>query len=874
MKASTVTRALGTVAVLLVLALQPAAFSATANEDRAIAQQKAVIEEFDAARKEYLKTGDLAQFGSKLDQFVRELSTSLDEFNRAHNSAGAGLSLLKLAEIYRFQKNYPVAADYFLKAIGEARTAADPKTQALAFIGAGRCELEGTKDFSAAGAHFQEAAAVASTLTDRAPLFNALSYQAQVEVVKGNLIGAADFLARAFALAPQLQDQSLVIFAYLDRADVFVQMAEKSGATKAYSAQLESLQLAQADYEAALKLARQFEYTSISPTIEQFLREITVRRRMVETNINLSKMLARSSVFAPKKPSDVLANEQFVPDRVDLPPGLIALVQKGHILDGGDARSFVTRGLFHAAEGDADQALADYLKAVDALETDRRNLRDDQSREEFFNDKIAFYYPAISQLLQRKRFAEAFELMERSRSRAMADLIFSKKLALAQPEEQVMFGEAQRRRAEIAALQKKLFDYRMRADRESVTSEIKAAEQQIAELEKADREAAARLARKAPRLRELIVSQPASLEHVQEMLRRDGSEILYYLSLDDSLILWHIAGESQHVRSILFPRSELKAKVAALRASVSTPDAKFDEKLARGLFLYLIQPALGWIKTQLAAHLERAGAEVPYYRELFRRLHFEPATLLRDLAYLQELPYLTKDIIRQQGTRLISASGQSLGEMFALSDAPSAGLLLDLKKGGAIENGRLLAAADPDIEEARSEVEAVGSFYPDRSKTVIDALIPESEVKSVAGDYDVLHFSVHGKFMPLEPMLSYLQLGKDARDDGRLTAAEMFGLPLGKARLVVLSACETGEAEATPGNEVLGIERALLYAGANNLVLSSWPVDAASTALWMKTFHSEARHKPLAEAAQAASIEVKKKFPQPYYWAPFRLVGK
>ena len=74
MKASTVTRALGTVAVLLVLALQPAAFSATANEDRAIAQQKAVIEEFDAARKEYLKTGDLAQFGSKLDQFVRDES--------------------------------------------------------------------------------------------------------------------------------------------------------------------------------------------------------------------------------------------------------------------------------------------------------------------------------------------------------------------------------------------------------------------------------------------------------------------------------------------------------------------------------------------------------------------------------------------------------------------------------------------------------------------------------------------------------------------------------------------------------------------------------------------------------------------------------
>ena len=153
-------------------------------------------------------------------------------------------------------------------------------------------------------------------------------------------------------------------------------------------------------------------------------------------------------------------------------------------------------------------------------------------------------------------------------------------------------------------------------------------------------------------------------------------------------------------------------------------------------------------------------------------------------------------------------------------------------------------------------------------------MIAESEVKASAGQYDVLHLSVHGKFTPLEPMLSYLRLGQDARDDGRLTAAEMFGLSLGKTRLVVLSACETGQTEATPGNEVLGMERALLYAGANNLVLSQWPVDAASTALWMKTFHREAQTKPLAEAARLALVETKKRYPQPYYWAAFRLVGR
>src|SRR5262249_1162799 len=150
----------------------------------------------DAAHKEYLKTGDLATFRSRLDQCAREFSAGLNEFNQRHNAAGAVLSLFKLGEIFRFQEDYPVAFDFFIKAIDQARTAGDQKTLAMALIGAGRCEFAGKKDFTAAGAHFREAVTIASPLTDRTPLFNALSWQAQIEVVMGNLIGASDLLAR------------------------------------------------------------------------------------------------------------------------------------------------------------------------------------------------------------------------------------------------------------------------------------------------------------------------------------------------------------------------------------------------------------------------------------------------------------------------------------------------------------------------------------------------------------------------------------------------------------------------------------------------------------------------------------------------------
>jgi phenylacetate-CoA ligase len=95
---------------------------------------------------------------------------------------------------------------------------------------------------------------------------------------------------------------------------------------------------------------------------------------------------------------------------------------------------------------------------------------------------------------------------------------------------------------------------------------------------------------------------------------------------------------------VLYPLAErrlgrqIRVKADALRKQVNST---FAERQA-------------WVRTQMAAHLERAGCEVPYYRDLFRQFHFDPLKLVDDAAYLQDLPYLTKDIIREQGARLLS----------------------------------------------------------------------------------------------------------------------------------------------------------------------------------------------------------------------------
>jgi CHAT domain-containing protein/Tfp pilus assembly protein PilF len=77
-------------------------------------------------------------------------------------------------------------------------------------------------------------------------------------------------------------------------------------------------------------------------------------------------------------------------------------------------------------------------------------------------------------------------------------------------------------------------------------------------------------------------------------------------------------------------------------------------------------------------------------------------------------------------------------------------------------------------------------------------------------------------------------------NDGLLTAQEVAGLNLDRTWLVTLSACDTGSGEARAGEGVLGLRRGFAEAGAENLLMTLWPVDDAETADLMEAFYREA----------------------------------
>ena len=129
------------------------------------------------------------------------------------------------------------------------------------------------------------------------------------------------------------------------------------------------------------------------------------------------------------------------------------------------------------------------------------------------------------------------------------------------------------------------------------------------------------------------------------------------------------------------------------------------------------------------------------------------------------------------------------------------------------------------------------------------------------------------------PMFSKLvfAIDGDSMNDGYLNTQEIYNMKF-KARLAVLSACNTGSGKFRNGEGVMSLARAFLYAGCPSIVMTLWEVEDKSSSNLISAFYQELyRGSSKSEALRKAKQEHIRNADQlrahPYFWSAYIVIG-
>jgi len=180
----------------------------------------------------------------------------------------------------------------------------------------------------------------------------------------------------------------------------------------------------------------------------------------------------------------------------------------------------------------------------------------------------------------------------------------------------------------------------------------------------------------------------------------------------------------------------------------------------------------------------------------------------------------------------------------------------------------VLGVEDAKTPFIRKEAQAVAEVVPN-AKLLLGCDATEGALRENGHRSRFIHIASHGYFRKDSPMFSAIRLA-----DSYVSLYDLYHMNL-PVELLTLSGCVTGLSVIADGDELLGLARGLLFAGARSLLLSLWDVNDQTTAEFMKLFYCRLpNHRTKAEALQGAMLELRMRYPHPYHWAPFKLVGR
>jgi len=492
----------------------------------------------------------------------------------------------------------------------------------------------------------------------------------------------------------------------------------------------------------------------------------------------------------------------------------------------------------------AGQSYSYYQKARRNIEGLRASLQGEELKIAFMKNRVEIYEKLVDLRLQSSRHGveKAFGYMEQAKSRILAEAVCTRVNPLS-------WSSRSAASDRITALRKELNWYYHRLEIEQTRREgisLPRIEHLRAEARSREDEIVRSL-RRSPHVgeasRDLKLHRPVSLEEIQAAIQPDAT-LVEYFQVGPRLLaavlarggleiveLGSVSRIEHAIRMLDFQLSGMKVKSLRRRAEQESRLLAVSARLHE-LYRSLVAPLIPKFQGDRLVIVPHGI------------LHYLPFHALHD------------------GT-------QYLIDRYMVSYAPSASIyaLCGRKRTNPEGPSLLLGVSDKRAPWIRQEIRSVAEVLPN-PLVRMGSEATSATLKTVGAASRFIHIATHGLFRRDNPMFSSVRLA-----DSYLNIYDLYELGL-PAELLTLSGCGTGLSVVAAGDELLGLIRGLISAGATSLLLTLWDVHDRTTAEFMASFYRRLQtHGDKGLALRDAMLDLRENHPHPYYWAPFVLVG-
>ena len=503
--------------------------------------------------------------------------------------------------------------------------------------------------------------------------------------------------------------------------------------------------------------------------------------------------------------------------------------------------------------GNVDSAVAAGQRAVSAVERIRGRMNTGELRTGYTADRAAIYADLVLALLRKGAVDEAFRVADAARGRTLTERLGTETRALPTTSRRDV-AELRELLARIEAL-----TARLRATDSARTPERGGAGPTLAttlarQLADAQREYESRIVRVAQSEPDASILGATTLDvgRIRQSLAGDEA-LVEFFSIRDRLVTFVVSRDRVQWVSSPMGSEELAERVRSVRAAIANRSAVNETPLRA-------------LHAQLVAPLERA-----------RLLTGVRALVVVPHGALVYLPFAA--LVRDTTAR------RYLVEDYSVLTLASASALPALRERAASPTtvpASILAPLPNELPGSREEASIVAASYGG-VRPIVGREATEGALRAALGRAAVVHIATHGVFDARSPMFSGIKLAAMSdsvrEDDGRMEAHEVLALAV-RSHLVFLSGCETALGPSWSSSferteDYVTLAQAFLFAGAQNVVATLWPIEDRSAAVLAGNFYRALPGSSPAEAlAQAQRTLIRTgRYRSPYYWAAYVVSG-